>query len=165
MKLFVILKPFHILLIWITLLFAWIFTFNSPLYYLTFGLAYTSAIGWVYLVGKIFNGLNNKTRIENYREDFWFILTFISFIPNIYFFKHTDIQVDLRNVLLIIFNSINCLGLFKTLNFATKSYRQFETGLNLTFIKYFMYFLMFCYFFIAVFFVQPKINRIFKLNK
>lgn len=85
MEFFLRIKHWQLFLIWILSSTLFAATINTPIWILTFSIYYFVLIGWIHSIGKVSNKLNGKYRIENYKEDLWFILSLISVLPFGYF--------------------------------------------------------------------------------
>lgn len=85
MRLFCRFKHWQLFLIWIISGTLFIATIETPFWVLTLALYDFVLVGWIYSIGKVTNKLNGKYRIENYHEDLWFVLFFISIITLGYF--------------------------------------------------------------------------------
>ncbi len=119
-------------------------------------------IGWIYSIGKVANKLNRKSKVENYKENLWFALYFVTLV--ILMDSGADFQNSerlngwVRFVLVV----IAMVSMIKLIVFSSKSLVQYETQKNVSFSEYFYEFIMILFFPIGVFVLQPRLNKILK---
>ena len=159
MKLFAKLKHWQIFLIWIVLVIVFSLTTRSRLFHLTFMIYIISLIGWIFLVGKFYNRINKKNKVENYKENFWFVLWIVSAVLYSFemyaFFNNTTFNT----IISFISKFGSFFGCIMTLNFTAKAYSQYEKQKKLKFWDYFWNLVLILYMIIGVWVIQPKINR------
>jgi hypothetical protein len=162
MKVFLILKHWQLFLIFYITAILFAVTIDSSFWILTLLLYDFTLVGWIYSIGKIANNINSKNKIENYHENFWFFLFYISFIPFGYF-SHSKIPSnDLFMLATIIFVGFSA---FKIVNFSAKAIKQNEINEELKFKDYLNEFLLIAFIPIGIWFIQPKMNKIMKNKK
>ncbi|MGE5394779.1 MAG: hypothetical protein ACM3P1_08540 [Candidatus Saccharibacteria bacterium] len=161
MKLFLRLKHWQLFIIWILSAILSITTSESNWWIFTFAIYDFFLIGWIYSIGKVTNKLNGKCRIENYHEDLWFIICFISIIPYGYF-AHSNAP----NNGFLMFGTFLLLSIsaLKLISFSAKSLMQNERKEHLKFADYFKEFLLIAFMVIGLWKIQPKMNKIVKLQ-
>ena len=160
MKLFTKLKHWQIFFIWIILAVIVFSTMHSKLYILTLLIYLISFTGWIFLIGKFYNRINKKHKVENYKENFWFVLWNISLIPYSFYvfdFYHNN---SINPIISILSIAGGFCGGIMTINFSAKAYSQYEKQKDLKFLEYFWNFILIVYLIIAVWIIQPKINKI-----
>jgi hypothetical protein len=160
MKIFLKFKHWQLFLIWIFTEIVFITTVNTPIWILTTGLFGFAFIGWIYSIGKVINNLNEKNRINNYKEDFWFTLFFVSVIPYGYFYRNLE-TIGSNNILLNLgVGLLQFISMVKSVNFSAKVLKQYETKRNLKFSEYFNEFFLIGFMIIGIWVIQPKVNKI-----
>ena len=140
-------------------------TMNSRLFYLTLLIYLIVLIGWLFLVGKFYNRINKKHKIENYKENFWFALWLFSlFIIGIEMF-YIELNINFNPIIKILASSVSFFSMIMTANFSAKAYSQYESKKELKFGNYFWNFVLILYFIIGVWIIQPKINKEIGIRK
>lgn len=134
-------------------------TTYSSFWLLTFAIYAFVFIGWIYAIGKITNTNNQKNRIENYKEDLWFVLFLVSFIPFGYFSHTTKPENGFLMFGTLIFEAVSAI---KLINFSARAISQYEKKKNLKFNDYVSEFIMILFSPIGIWIIQPKMNRIAK---
>lgn len=162
MKHFAKLKHWQIFFIWIVLAIVFFLTMRSRLFHLTFMIYMISLIGWIFLVGKFYNRINKKNKVENYKENFWFILWIVS--AALYSFEMYAFFNDttFNTIVSLISKLGSFFGCIMSMNFAAKAYSQYEKQKELKFWDYFWNLVLILYLIIGVWVIQPKINAISK---
>lgn len=162
MKLFAKLKHWQIFFFWIVSTILMAFTMSSRLFFLTFFVYMIMLIGWIFLVGKFYNKINKKHKIENYKENLWFTLWIISIVPYSFYFNEYYHYTSGNPIVLILASTAGFYGGIKTINFSAKAFSQYEKKKELTFWEYFWNFVLILYMIIGVWTIQPKINKLSK---
>lgn len=150
-------KHWQFFLIWIISGTLFVATIESSFWVLTLSLYDFVIVGWIYSIGKVTNNLNGKLRIENYHEDLWFVLFFISFIPLGYISHSSSPISGLLTFGIVLFESISA---FKLINFSAKALGQNDQKKNLKFVDYISEFFLIVFFVIGLWIIQPKMNKI-----
>ncbi|HBZ66490.1 MAG TPA: hypothetical protein DEO70_06605 [Bacteroidales bacterium] len=123
MKIFLKFKHWQLFLIWIFAEIIFITTSNTPIWFLTTGLFGFTMIGWIYSIGKVINNLNEKNRIENYKEDLWFILYLVSMIPFGFTFRNMNSPEPLNGFLFPIVGIVGFISMIRLVNFSAKAFK------------------------------------------
>ena len=165
MKVFLKFKHWQLFLIWIFTEIVFIATVNTPVWILTTVLFGIAIIGWIYSIGKVINNLNAKNRIENYKEDLWFILYLISMIPFGYLYKNLDSAETLNGYFIFGAGLLGFISMIKLVNFSAKAYTQYESKKDLKFGDYSREFFLILIMIIGIWIIQPKLNKIIDENK
>lgn len=160
MRIFLKLKHWQLFIIWILAEIIFLATSNTPIWILTIELFGFTIIGWMYSIGKVINGLNDKNKIQNYREDFWFFLYLISAIPFGYKFKTTDSYHSGNDLLIICAGIVGLISMIRLVNFSAKAYKQYNINKDLKFPDYLEEFIWIAFFIIGIWKIQPEINKI-----
>jgi len=162
MKVFLTLKHWQLFLILYITAILFAVTIDSSYWILTFLLYDFTLVGWIYSIGKIANNMNSKNKIENYHENLWFILFYISFIPFGYF-SHSKIPSN--GLLMFASTLFGGFSAFKLINFSAKAVKQNEINKELKFTDYLNEFLLIACIPIGIWIIQPKMNKIIKNKK
>ncbi|HBZ68109.1 MAG TPA: hypothetical protein DEO70_14845 [Bacteroidales bacterium] len=160
MKIFLKLKHWQLFLIWIFAEIIFIATSSTPIWILTTGLFGFTIIGWIYSIGKVINNLNGKNRIENYKEDLWFILYLISVIPFGFFFRNMHSPEPMNGFLSFSAGLVGFISMIKLVNFSAKVLNQYESKRDLKFADYSNEFFLIVFMIIGIWIIQPKMNKI-----
>lgn len=160
MKIFLKFKHWQLFLIWIFTEIIFITTLNTPIWILTTGIFGFTITGWIYSIGKVMNNLNEKYRIENYKEDLWFILYLVSIIPFGYNFRNFELNVSVNGFLIFGAGLLGFISMIKLIIFSAKAYKQFESRKDLKFGDYSNEFFLILLMIIGIWVIQPKLNKI-----
>ncbi len=160
MKVFLKFRHWQLFLIWTFTEIVFIATVNTPIWILTTGLFGFAIIGWIYSIGKMINNLNGKKRIENYKEDLWFILYLVSIIPFGFNFRNFESYSPINGFLIFGAGLIGFISMIKLVNFSAKAYKQYESKKDLKFSDYSSEFFLIIIMIIGIWIIQPKLNKI-----
>lgn len=137
-------------------------TLFTQIWFLTLIIYDFAFVGWLYSIGKVTNELNGKNRIENYREDLWFILLFISIILFGYFFRTSRLENGFIMFGVMLLETISAI---KLINFSAKAISQYEEKKNLKFSEYTSELILIIFMPIGIWKIQPRMNDIIEKNK
>jgi uncharacterized membrane protein len=160
MKIFLKFKHWQLFLIWIFAEILFIATSSTSIWILTTGLFGFAIIGWIYSIGKVINNLNEKNRIENYKEDLWFILYLISVIPFGFLFRTFESSESMNGFLSFGAGLLGFISMIKLVNFSAKVFKQHESKRDLKFADYSNEFFLIVFMIIGIWIIQPKVNKI-----
>jgi hypothetical protein len=160
MKIFLKLKHWQLLVIWIITDIVLLATMQTQIWIISILLFGFTIAGWIYSIGKVINKLNTKTNIENYREDIWFILYLLALIPFGYFYRNIEYPGSINGFIIFGTGIIGFISMVKLINFAAKSLKQYENKQELKFDDYSSEFFLIIFFIIGLWFIQPRLNKI-----
>lgn len=157
MKIFLKLKHWQVFLIWTLTGIISAVTSLSQYWIVTFIIYEITFIGWIYSIGKVTNEMNKTCRIENYKEDLWFIFLLIFFLPFGYFSHGTK---PTNGFLMFGAVVLEGISIVKLTNFSAKAISQLERNKCLGFRDYLSEFLLILLLPLGIWIIQPRMNKI-----
>jgi hypothetical protein len=161
MKLFLQLKHWQLFLIWFLAEIIFFATQKTAIWILTFLLFEFTIIGWIYAIGKVVNNLNETNKVENYREDWWFVIYIITIMPFGYYTRSFDSGPELSAFWIFVPGLVGFVSGIKMINFSAKALAQYEEKKDLKFSEYTNEFLLILFVIIGIWILQPKLNKMF----
>lgn len=162
MKIFLKFKHWQLFAIWIITEIVFLTTINTPIWIITVLLFGFTIVGWIYSIGKVFNSLNTKSKISNYKEDIWFVLYLLSIIPFGYYYRNIMYTSTISSLIIFCGGVIGFISMIKLIIFAAKSLKQYEKKVELKFSDYSNEFILILIFIIGLWIIQPRINKLIK---
>jgi hypothetical protein len=160
MRIFLKLKHWQLFLIWIVSVIIFTGTNNSSFWILTTELYGISILGWVYSIGKVINNQIKENKVENHKEDMWFILGLITIIPFGYDYNNFSPNLSMLDLLVFASGILGLVSILKLINFSAKVLNQYENHKEQEFRDYLQEFLLISFMVIGVWTIQPRVNKI-----